>query len=419
MSTRREWLQHLAGAGAGALAIGLGCGGRAPAEAPPPGPGPAASPSPSRSGPAGSGAAPPDDAALDEVLEMLHAQEPRIKQGLSTHAPMVAEALCALGFADRAKAWVEGYRAPVIEVPRPSRPIARDRWREVLGPVRGAQAWEGGLARWGDWTQLFLEELRGARWQDVLDTWVARLAPGLASAATHGVIRTAHAARALGRRDTTVRRAVLARGLAYWAAAYEELPVRPGAGPVGRGAPPTVADLDAALARVPLYADRGAGSPPGSIVLGLREVGRLPGFADARDLVAVPADLAAGLSTLTATFARAYLRHGTRAHAIAFVHAVTGPCALRRIAPHVSPATARLAFPYAWQTAAAVYAGYARRDPPAHPAEPKLAAAELPGRAVANGADHAIKFTEALLAEHALSPDPAYLAAAEDAIARL
>lgn len=36
-----------------------------------------------------------DDAALDEMLTRLHDQEPRIPQGLSTHAPMAAEALLA------------------------------------------------------------------------------------------------------------------------------------------------------------------------------------------------------------------------------------------------------------------------------------------------------------------------------------
>jgi hypothetical protein len=399
--SRRELFQL-----GGALALGLGCGSRNATGDLPPASSPAAPqrpPSPSL-----------DDAALDEVLEQLHAQEPKAKAGLSTHAPMVAEALCALGFADRAKAWVERYPAPVLELPRPTRRIEPARWREALGSRRGAPTWEAELARWADWKQLFLDELRDARWQDVLDAWVARLAPGLASAATHGVIRTAHAARALGRRDTPVRRAELARGLAYWAAAYEELPARAGAAPQQ--------DLDAALARVPLYSDRHGSTPGGNIVNGLREAARLEGFAGVRDLVAVPADLGAGLSVLTARFARIYLQHGTRGQTlatIAFVHAITGPCALRKLAPHVSPATARLAFPYAWQTAAAVHAAYARRDHAPRPAEPALAAAALPGRAVENGDDHAIKLTEALLAEHALRPDPAYLAAAEDAVARL
>jgi len=38
---------------------------------------------------------------------------------------------------------------------------------------------------------------------------------------------------------------------------------------------------------------------------------------------------------------------------------------------------------------------------------------------VDNGDDHAIKFTEALLAENEIRSDPAYLAAAEDAVERL
>jgi hypothetical protein len=34
---------------------------------------------------------------------------------------------------------------------------------------------------------------------------------------------------------------------------------------------------------------------------------------------------------------RAYLRHGTRHNTIALIHAVTGPCALRELAPYVEP----------------------------------------------------------------------------------
>jgi hypothetical protein len=353
---------------------------------------------------------PIDDGVLDEILEQLQAREPRANHGLSTHAPMVVDALCVLGLADRAKRWLAGYGGPDLELPQPHQPIDPDRWREALGPKRGAPSWEAELHRWADWRELFLVELRGPHWRVALDHWVARLAPGLSSAATHGVIRTAHAARALARKDTQPRRAELARGLAYWAAAYEELPARPGAHAL---------DLAAALARVPRHADRHAAAPRGNIVNGLREVARLDGFDDVRDLVTTPDDAATGLSTLTAAFARVYLQHGTRGHAVAFVHAVTGPAALRKLAPNVQPATARDAFPFAWQTAAAVYAAYARADHPPNPATSKLAPTELVGRAVDNGNDHAIKFTEALVAEHALAADNAYLAAAEDAVARL
>jgi hypothetical protein len=350
------------------------------------------------------------DDVLDEVLEALQAREPECVHGLSTHAPMVAEAMCALGAADRVKAWVAGYGGPTLQLPTAHQPIARDRWREALGPERGASSWEGEVHRWADWRELLLGELRDERWQDVLDRWVARLTPGLAAAATHGVIRTGHIVRALARRDTPVRRAELASALAYWAAAYEELPARPH--------PATATDVATGLSKLPLYTELRGAAPGGNIVNGLREVASLDEFADARDVIAAPTELDAALSSLSSTFARVYLQHGAR-NAVAFVHAVTGPCALRRIAPHVRPETARAALPYAWQTAAAIYSAYARTSNVAKPIEPTLSAGELGSRALENGNDHAIKFTETLLAEHALHPDPAFLAAAEDAVRRL
>jgi hypothetical protein len=89
----------------------------------------------------------------------------------------------------------------------------------------------------------------------------------------------------------------------------------------------------------------------------------------------------------------------------------------------VEPETARAALPYAWQAVAGIYAAYARRENAAWregaSGGPAMAPTELAARAVANGDEHAIKFTEALLGEHALRPDPAYLAAAQDAVTRL
>jgi len=369
---------------------------------------------------AGLGAAPEkpagprdDGGVLDEALRLMHRQEPRCPQGLSTHAPMVAEALCALGYAERAASWVTSYDRPVLTLPAPSVPIAAARWREALGPRLGIISWEEANARWGDWRELFTAELAGSRWQDVLDRWVARLAPGMSGAATHGVIRTAHAVRSMARRETPERRAELARGLAYWASSYEELPARPGR----RARFETFAD---ALGEVPLYWQAFGRSPEGrNIVEQIRHVTELDRFAEVRDMVLPPADLATALSALTATFARVYLRHGTRNHTIGFVHAVTGPASLRRMVPHMGPETARAAFPFAWQTAAALYAAYAREHGLARAEESRLAPDELAARAVKNGDEHAIKLTEVMLAEHRINPDPIYLAAAEDVITRL
>lgn len=356
--------------------------------------------------------------ALDDALGLLQERERAGRQGLSSHASMAAEALCAMGFADRAVPWVEVQDSSPVELPVPRAPIDRGAWRAALGPRRDASTWEGQNPRFGDWREFFSGELEQSAWRDVLDTWVARLAPGLCGAATHGVIRTAHAARGLSQRESLERRGELARGLAYWASAYEELPVRGGSSEAKYSA--RVASYGLALERLPLYWEEFGRAPTGrNIVEGLRHVVELEGFADARDLVEPSTDVSAELSALSRTFAGVYLRHGTHHDAIAFVHAVTGPCALRRIAPHVRPETARATLPYAWQAAAAIYSTYGRRgDEPMEP-EPKLARDELALRAVENGDAHAIKFTEVLLAEHALDPDPVYLAAAEDAVARL
>jgi hypothetical protein len=353
------------------------------------------------------------DEALDEAFGRLQKQEPQSTLGLSTHAPMVAEALCALGHADHAVPWVETYAGPVRRLPTPSTPIDRDRWREALGPHRGAATWEAENARWGDWKEFFIAELSEARWQDVLDLWVGRLAPGMCGAATHGVIRTAHAARALAQRETPQRRGELARGLAYWASSYEELPTRP------RTAP-HVETFAKALAEVPLYWQAFGRAPTGrNIVEALRHMRELDSFAEVRDVIATPVDLPRALSALTATFARVYLRHGTQHDAIAFVHAVTGPCSLRRLAPHIRPQTALAAFPYAWQAAAAIYSVYARRRERLSESQSKLTYSELAERAIVDGDAHAIKFTEVMLSENRINPDPVYLAAAEDISKRL
>jgi hypothetical protein len=345
------------------------------------------------------------DDALDEALHRIHACEPACTQGLSTHAPMVVEVLCELGQGDQVSAWLDRYRGPTLELPAAGAhidPADARSWRAALGPDVTQSSWERANARWRDWVDLFTAELAAQKWRAVLDRWAGRLAPGMSGGATHGVIRTSHAVRGLARRDTAERRAELARGLAYWASSYEE--IKP------RGAR---VELD----KVPLYWDATGHGPSGrNIVEGLRHVAELEAFPAPPD---AQADPAADLSRLTARFAQVYLRHGTAHNTIAFIHAVTGPCSLRRMAPHLQPATLRAALPYAWQAATAIYAAYARRGDPVRRPAPKLSRAELVARALANGNEHAIKFTETLLSEHELHADPVYLAAAEDVVGRI
>ena len=73
----------------------------------------------------------------------------------------------------------------------------------------------------------------------------------------------------------------------------------------------------------------------------------------------------------------------------------------------------------AWQTAAAIYSAYARDRDQHWKGEGKISSEELVNRAINQRDEHAIKFTEVMVAEHALNPDPAYLGAAEEACKRL
>jgi hypothetical protein len=158
---------------------------------------------------------------LDEVLDQFAKRGPEFGPGLSNHGPMAAEALVALGREDAVTTWSEWYVAKLDSPMDARNPIARDEWREALGDMRRA----------GDWSVYFARELDELPWQKALDVWVARLAPGIMAGATHGILRTAHAVRSLGRGETAHRRRELAEGLAYWAARYQELPSSAGARP--------------------------------------------------------------------------------------------------------------------------------------------------------------------------------------------
>ncbi|MGB2694092.1 MAG: questin oxidase family protein, partial [Dehalococcoidia bacterium] len=279
-------------------------------------------------------------------------------------------------------------------------PIARDEWREALGDGK----------RVADWTAFFERELAESPWRDVLNVWALRLAPGLVTAATHGVIRTGHAVRSLSHGETPRRLQELAEGLAYWAARYQVLPGTPSAN--GSLAPSEAIEC---VDLVPIERQEARGL----ITAGLRQLSDFAPFASTIDLVDTSGDASRFISDLTETFAAVYLANAGGGRVIHFVHAVTGPSALRLLAPHLAPETTRSAMRYAWQAAVGLYAAFGR-NPAAAPAEPPAGYADdLIDRAIATGDEHAIKFTEACLREHALNPKPVYLIAAQDASTRL
>jgi hypothetical protein len=337
--------------------------------------------------------------AMEQALERLAGLAP-----LGNHGPMAAEALVALGRAERAPAWVEGYKRRFTAVyPATHRAVTRANWREALGDAR----------READWVEFFSRELKEAAWSQVVGRWASTLAPGLAAAAAHGVIRTGHAVRSLTVKETELRRRELAEGLAYWAAHYQPLPE---ALPEARGAKPGKLKPAAALTQTPRLPDEKR--IRGNIVNGLRSLNQLPEFAPVADLIVLPAEAAPFLSELTETFATVYLQNVHARNAIALVHAVTGATALRSLLPYLSPSATREALRYGWQLGAAIYSVYAAGSTNPPPAAGEIKRDYLIDRAVASEDEHAIKFTEACLREYALNPKPVYLQAARDAVER-
>ena len=156
----------------------------------------------------------------------------------------------------------------------------------------------------------------------------------------------------------------------------------------------------------------------GTIVSSLEALDDFPDFAHVIGLLDVTPEPAPVLSDMSETFARVYLAN---AHdflsAIVFIHGVTSTAALRSILPYLPDATARDATRYAWQAGCALYSAFGKSPAPAGEIEPPRESREtLIDMAIANGDEHAIKFTEACLREHEHTPSPAYLAAARHAI---
>jgi len=343
-----------------------------------------------------------DYSMMEAALDRLAGYGPDLRNGLTNHAPMAAEALAAMGRADVVMPWIERYRANFLPRPRRRDRVTRDGWRAALGA----------MDRTEDWTAFFAEELNEAPWTEVLERWTARFAPGICASATHGVIRVGHAVRSLDQLVSPARIRELAEGLGYWAANYQVLPsahdVRPGM------------RASEAIATVPVV-------PPaerkfdGTIVSSLAALGDFPAFAPVIGLIDVSGSLAAIVSDLTETFVRVYLAN---AHdflsTIVFIHGVTSATAVRSILPHLSDATARAAVRHAWQAGCGLYSAFATTPPLAGEIEPPVEAREtLVDMAIANGDEHAIKFTEACLREYDWNRSPAYLAAARHAIATL
>ncbi|TVZ05392.1 DUF4243 domain-containing protein [Trebonia kvetii] len=338
----------------------------------------------------------PGNDALDEGLGRLAATGPEYGGGLSNHGPMAAEALVRLGRADAVGHWLDGYLRRLDEAPRASDRVTDENWREALGRLNRVADWEAYLG----------EQLGSEPWRDVLARWWPRLLPGVAAAATHGIIRTAHAARSLAAAEDDAsagpRNDELACALGYWAASYVELP--------GSARPRGDLDVADAVRALPVLPE-----PPAGRLITVRLKAGLaaqPGFGAAAARIRRPADPAEALRDLAGEFTAIFLGYG-RAQPITFLHAVTAPVAAYSALPLLPGELARPTYDALWQVAAALYSVHAGGvTPEPLPAGPPPALEDLADRAVATGDEHAIKLTEACARLHARTPDPVFLYAA-------
>lgn len=344
----------------------------------------------------------PDYSTMEAALELLAPYGPDLRNGLTSHAPMVAEALCAMGRSEAVLPWLEKYRAGMLPKPAARQRIERREWRQALGQEE----------RTTDWKLFFDEEFAEDDWHAVAARWTTALAPAICASAAHGVIRVGHAVRSLSEAESPARLSELAEALGYWAACYQTLPTAPLSDSTERPLK--------AIMRVPLVPQEQR-QYAGTIVSSLHALNDYPPFAPVIAMVDTRANPVELISELTETFARVYLANAaTPLGSIVFVHGVTDIAAVRSLLPLVSDSTARELLRYAWQASCALYASFGFQPPVLGELEaPSESLETLIDMAVDNGDEHAIKFTEVCLREYALNRSPAYLAAARHAVGML
>ena len=308
---------------------------------------------------------------LDEVYERLRATGPEFDGWLSNHGPMAADALLRLGPDDvvHVHRWVDRYLDRLEEAPSPHRPIPDDGWAEALGDA----------GRLGDWRAYFDRQLAAQPWTEVLGTWWPRLLPGAIAGATHGLIRTGHAVRALREERTAPRIGELAQALGYWAARWQTVP--------GAVAPAGSADVGRAFDDLPVVGS-------GGIVRRLGELGRHPAWSPALAALA-PVGAEQVPAALDALVDAAVVRYGRWAPGspVMLVHAATAPRAAALALPSLPSSLWPATYAAAWAASAAITAVYRSPHPLPDPPDDVPADALL-DRVLRNGDEHVIKFAE-------------------------
>ncbi|MBL8516067.1 MAG: questin oxidase family protein [Betaproteobacteria bacterium] len=309
--------------------------------------------------------------------------------GLSNHLPMTLIALSALGGDDAAReAHVQRYAKRLEPLHEADIHIDAARFDRHLGD------WSAHAA----YRRFFSEALTEHGTDATLAAWWPELAPGLAAAGFHGLIRLAYGLEAESRTE-------IATGLAYLASAHTPLIDR--ASSVAAGA----ADLAGALAEL-RTAFAGNRIEAGLIIEELRLATEEPEFFPHLKLPRL--ESAPDCSTVRADFARVSVRLYLAAPSFNSLHLVTGTHALESVMDRLPAAMHTRTLAHFWVAFCAAYVSIGAPEPATAPADdpapdwqPCIAAA------LKSPNDHLIKMVHTCKAQFARHGDAAYAVAAK------
>jgi len=328
-------------------------------------------------------------ADLHELLAQVQSYPPEYRDQLANHLPMALHALFELGASpQQLRVFESGYarRFEGLASPEPA-PAAAD-WLVLRGQ----------MSAYAPLRAFFVAALA----QEGRDALLRRVLPelmdaGLATAAFHGLIRTAHAIQAGYEPE-------LASALAYWASRWQALPApRLVADPPSLALPDWAAELAARA--------QGWRSEAPLIQLRMMEASATPTYQQLADALAPAADAPTRVAELAQLALEIYMQ--TRNFTV--LHMITGLRALRVVLPWLAQPE-RVQLPLARALTAAYLAG--RVTPLARrPAALPQSWPEVLALARASDDDHLIKLAHACEDEARAYGEARYLQAAALAVA--
>jgi hypothetical protein len=328
------------------------------------------------------------DASLHALLDTNLQLPPEYRDQLTNHLPMALHALQSLGASpERLRSFHATYARRFNGLSPPASPVATDArladWRALRGQ---ADAYPELLACFNGWVM-----------QDGVDATLRQalpeLLPGVAAAAFHGIIRTAHAVQARHAGE-------LAAALAYWAWRWQPL-LAPS------GTRPSLA-FETWAPRLVQQA-YGWRSDTGLISARMAEASQTAIYSDLAGALAPTLSLDARIAELAGLAVERYVANPN----FTVLHMITGLRALRLLLPWLEHAGRQdglqsiVAHNF---TAAYLAAGVLPLDKP--PAVPALSWAQVATAAIASDDEHVIKLVHACRDEAALYGEGSYLRAA-------